>query len=168
MKNKQLVFRALEYLSENADNVIAEYRHFNEANYHSGVSEEKLIEVDIDGEILLFLSDAEFTAIEKKPSKKELGNLRTKQVIKIALTVLRDRCEEYSAAATEALSEIDELVKHFPALDDWRGWEVYGPDAEDGHFSWIDKVFYGNTVNSASVRQSLIGHDNYDPSIVVR
>lgn len=166
MRNKQIVIRAIDYLA-NEDRSIHDY--VNQDNYHYLTSE--LNEVEIAGNVYLFPTDAEFNAILKR--SKLVGDLRTKQVILISLHALRDSLDSSDDGVTEriideALGEIDELVKHFPPLCSNRGWDVYGPDEEDGHIRWIDKVFFGNTFDSDYVRKSLINHDGYDSAIVVK
>jgi ribosomal protein L18E len=73
--------------------------------------------------------------------------------------------EEITEILDNGLDAAVNLLPHVPTAS--VGWDVYDIDEESGHYEWIDTVFYDANCDRQYVRNGLIGHDGYNPSIAI-
>lgn len=188
VRRKRIIELALDFLGVYASE--AEQFYASEADD----IESDRVELEIDSKLIFAPSDKEYSLMQKRGRG---GNFRTKQIITIALRYLQDNIEmvadEYpyygnvehfaethvtfgdlnflcptSEDIDEILEEIDEAVRSFPAMPMQSiGWRVYDYDEEIRRHVCIDTVFFDATCDRLYVRDSLINHDGYNPSILI-
>lgn len=187
VRRKRIIELALDFLGMYATK--AEEFYASEADMESD-----RVEIELDSRLMFAPSDKEYSLMQNRGRG---GNFRTKQIIKFALRYLQDNIEmiadEYpyygnverfaethvtfgdlnflrptSEDVDEILAELDEAVRSFPAMPMQSiGWRVYDYDDEVRDHTWIDTVFFDSTCDRLYVRDALINHDGYNPSILI-